>query len=474
MTANRSTAHPWMANSVPALKEAMLAEIGAGSIAELFEQIPADHRLRRPLDLPPALRSEAELKRHLVQLLSRNETCERNLNFLGAGVWQHHVPAVCDEIVGRTEFTTNVWGSPQSDHGRNQAWFEYASQLGELLDLDVVGLPVYSWGCAIGHAVRMAARITGRRKVLVPAIMDPERLAVLRTYCEPDGMQGHLQIVSVASEAATGFIDLAALKAALGPDVAAVYVETPSYVGIVEARAEEIASLAHGAGALVVAGCDPISLGVLRPPGDWGADIAVGPTQPLGVHMHCGGGAGGYVASRDGEVFVKEYNGFLIGIAQTARPGRYGFNLANGHQTSYGLREHGKDWTGNSVYLWAIANAVYMALLGPHGFREVGEIILARAHYAARRLGEIPGVRIVHPCGFFKEFLVDVTGTGLTVAEINRRLRPHRIFGGKDVSAEFPHWGQVGLWCVTEIHTQDDVDRLAEAFRSAVTGGGAA
>jgi glycine dehydrogenase subunit 1 len=473
VTASRSTAHPWMANSVPVLKQAMLAEIGADSIDELFAQIPADHRLQRPLALPPALRSEAELKRHLVGLLSRNETCEQNLNFLGAGVWQHHVPAVCDEIVGRAEFLTNVWGSPQSDHGRNQAWFEYASQLGELLDLDVVGLPVYSWGCAIGHAVRMAARITGRRTVLVPAVMDPERMAVLRTYCEPDGMQGHLRIVVVPSEAETGFIDLAALRSALSPDVAAVYVETPSYVGVVEARAQEIASLAQAAGALVVAGCDPIALGVLRPPGDWGADIAVGPTQPLGVHMNCGGGAGGYVASRDGEAFVKEYNGFLIGIAQTARPGRYGFNLANGHQTSYGMREHGKDWTGNSVYLWAIANAVYMALLGPEGFREVGELILSRAHYAARRLAQIPGVRIVHPCGFFKEFLVDVSGTGLTMAEINRRLRRHRIFGGKDVSAEFPHLGQVGLWCVTEIHTQDDIDRLVAAFRQAVDTRGA-
>ncbi|MFO1150530.1 MAG: aminomethyl-transferring glycine dehydrogenase subunit GcvPA [Alsobacter sp.] len=472
MTVNRTTAHPWMANSVPALKRAMLAEIGAESIEQLFEQIPADHRLKRPLALPPALRSESELKRHLVDLVSRNQTCEQNLSFLGAGVWQHHVPAVCDEIVGRTEFLTNVWGSAQSDHGRNQAWFEYASMLGALLELDVVGLPVYSWGCAIGHAVRMAARITGRTKVLVPSIMDPERLAVLRTYCEPDGMHGHLDVVSVANEPETGLMDLLSLGAALGPDVAAVYVETPSYVGIVEARAEEIAAMAHGAGALVVAGCDPISLGVLRPPGDWSADIATGPTQPLGVHMNCGGGTGGYVASRDGEAFVREYNGFLIGMSQTVRPGRYGFSLVNGHQTSYGLREHGKDWTGNSVYLWAIANAVYMALLGPEGFREVGELIVSRAHYAARQLAEIPGVRLVHPRGFFKEFLVDVNGTGMTVAQINRGLRRSRIFGGKDVSSEFPDRGQVGLWCVTEVHTQDDIDRLAAAFREVVVQGG--
>ena len=136
----------------------MLHEIGASSIAELFEQIPAEHYRKVPLDLPPALASEVELRRDLHKKLAKNEHGERNLNFLGAGCWQHHVPAVVDEIVGRTEFLTPVWGSYQSDHGRNQAWFEYSSQLGELLNMEVVQLPVYSWGCAAGHAVRMASR----------------------------------------------------------------------------------------------------------------------------------------------------------------------------------------------------------------------------------------------------------------------------------------------------------------------------
>jgi glycine dehydrogenase subunit 1 len=460
--------HPWMANAVPAIKEAMLRETGAASIEALFAQIPANHRLQRPLQLPPALRSEAELKRHLLSVLSRNETCEETLSFLGAGCWQHHVPAVCDEIVGRTEFLTNVWGSPQSDHGRNQAWFEYASLLGELLELDVVGLPVYSWGCAAGHALRMAARVTGRREVLVPRLIDPERLSVIRSYCEPVEMQGHLDVVLVGHDPSTGALDLADLAAKLSGRTAAVYLETPSYAGIVEPRAAEIVDLAHRAGALAIAGCDPIALGVLSPPGAWGADIAVGPTQPLGVHMNTGGGVGGYVASRDDERLTAEYNGFLIGIAQTAKPGRFGFNLANGHQTSYGLREHGKDWTGNSVYLWAIANAVYLALMGPEGMREVGETILARSHYAARRIASLPGVRLPFPGGFFKEFLVDFAGTGQSVAAINAGLRRHGIFGGKDVSAELPALGACALYCVTEVHTQADIDRLVAALADVI------
>ena len=175
----------------------MLDAIGAGSIEELFAQIPASHRLRAELDLPPALTSEVELSRHLRDLLGRNESCEDNLSFLGAGCWQHHVPAVCDEVVRRSEFVTPVWGTPASDYGRNQAWFEFCSQLGELLALDFVGLPVYSWGCGAGHAVRMATRINGRREVLVPASLDPERLAVIRTYCEPREMESHLDLVLV-------------------------------------------------------------------------------------------------------------------------------------------------------------------------------------------------------------------------------------------------------------------------------------
>jgi len=185
------------------------------------------------------------------------------------------------------------------------------------------------------------------------------------------------------------------------------------------------------------------------------------------VHMHCGGGVGGYMATADEERFIREYNGFLVSITSTAKPGQFGFGLCSSHQTSYGVRELGKDWTGNSVYLWAIANAVYLALLGPAGMREVGQVILQRAAYAAQRLATVPGVKIPFG-GFFKEFVVDFTGTGKSVAEINRALRAHGIFGGKDLSAEFPERGQIALYCVTEIHAQADIDQLVAAVAEAV------
>ena len=457
-------AHPWMALSAPGQIEAMLSEIGAASVDELFEQIPPDHHRHAPLDLPPALSSEVDLRRDLLSKLKKNGDCEANLSFLGAGVWQHHVPAIVDEIVGRTEFATNVWGSYQSDHGRNQAWFEFTSQLGALLNLDVVQLPVYSWGCATGHAIRMAARLTGRSKVLVPRLSDPERLSVIETYCRPEGMAGRIEVVKVAADRASGRLDLADLRAKLGPDVAAVYFENPAYLGTIETGAAEIARLARAAGAETTAGVDPISLGVMMAPGDYGADIVTGPVQPLGVHMNCGGGVGGFIASRDEERYVREYNGFLVSIAETREPGQHGFGLASSHQNSYGSREHGKDWTGNSTYLWAIAGAVYMSLLGPEGFREVGQLIVARARYAARLLAEIPGVRIVWPGTAFKEFVVNFDGTGQSVAEVNDALRARGIFGGKDVSAEGHGLGQSALYCVTEIHAAADIRRLAKTL----------
>jgi glycine dehydrogenase subunit 1 len=453
-----------MPNSVPAIRRQLLDALGIASTEVLFEQIPADHRVRRAPQLPPPLSSESELQRHMLGLLSKNVSCEQALNFLGGGCWQHHVPAVCDEIVRRSEFLTPVWGTAASDFGRNQAWFEFTSQLGELLDLDLVALPVYSWGCAAGHAIRMAARLTGRNKVLVPQYLDPERRAVIATYCEPREMPSHIEQIEVATDPATGRLDLADLRAKLRDDVAAVYFENPSWLGQIETQAAEICAAARSAGAEAIVGVDPVSLGILTPPGEYGADIVVGSIQPLGIHMNCGGGLGGFIASRDEPRYAYEYPTLLISIAQTTH-GERSFGMALMHQCSYGTREKGKDWTGNSTYLWAIASAVYMALLGPQGFRELGETIIQRAHYAARLLGEIRGVRVVPAQGFFKEFVVNFEGTGRSVAEINRALRERNIFGGLDLGRHFPALGNSALYCVTEVHGIEDIRHLAQSLR---------
>jgi glycine dehydrogenase subunit 1 len=461
-------AHPYMANSTPTAKRRMLDALGLDDVDRLFEQIPPDHRLARPLALPNGIRSEAELRRELLGKISRNQDCERNLSFLGGGCWQHYVPAVCDEIISRTEFVTAIWGTPASDLGRNQAWFEFTSQLGELLELDFVGLPTYSWGCAAGHAIRMAARMTGRRELLVLGPVDPERMSVIRNYCQPTEMADHIKVRVLDCDWSSGQVDLQRLEEALSDAIAAVYFENPSFLGTIETAGAEIAGAAHRHGAEVIVGVDPISLGVLAPPSRYGADIAVGPMQPLGLHMNCGGSTGGFIASRDEERYAREYPTLTLSICETSREGERAFAMAQFEQTSYGSRDAANDWTGTSVYLWAIANAVYMSLLGPQGFVELDELILSRSHYAAQRLAEIPGVEVKLSGPFFKELVVGFEQTGKSVAAINAGLREHGIFGGLDLTRHLPQLGASALYCFTEVHTQADIDRLTTTMERVV------
>lgn len=460
-------AHPYMPNSTPEARAAMLAAVGVDDVEELFEQIPLSHRIARPLGLPPGIRSEATLDRKMRTMLRRNTSTADVINFLGAGLWQHYVPAVCDEIAGRSEFLTPVWGTPSSDVGRNQAWFEYASQLGELLDLDFVGLPVYSWGAAAGHAVRMASRLTGRSDVVIAGPVDPEKLAVIRTLCGPAGMSRSLTVRTAGYDSTTGRVDVEALATIIGADTAAVYFENPNFLGCWESDARRIAELARAAGAETVVSVDPISLGLLAPPSHYGADIVVGSTQPLGVHPHAGGGVGGFIATRDEERYARQYPTLQVSLAGTTRAGERSFGMTLFHQSSYGSREEANDWTGNSVYLWAVVNATYMALMGPQGFAEIGRTIAANSDYAARQLAQLPGVQIRWN-GFFKEFVVDFNATRATVAEINKALLDRGIFGGKDLSTDFPELGQSALFCVTEIHTADDIDALSAALKEAL------
>lgn len=454
-----------MPNSVDSIKQGLLKELGINSVEELFAQIPAAHRVAGEISFPPALSAEVELNRHIGSLLAKNQSCESHLSFLGGGCWQHYVPAVCQEIMSRSEFLTPVWGTPSSDHGRNQVWFEFNSQLGELIAADMVGMPVYSWGCATGHAIRMASRLTGRHKVLLPRVLDPERRAVIANYCEPVEMPSHIRMVDIASDPATGLLDLSELKKHLDDSVAAVYIETPSYLGVIETQGEEIAALARAAGAETIVGVDPLSLGILKAPGNYGADIIVGSTQPMGVPMSCGGGLGGFIASRDEPRYAHEYPTLMLSIAETAREGEAGFSMALMHQSSYGSREDGKDWTGNSTYLHAIAGAVYLSLLGPEGMRELGELIIQRAHYAAQRLDALKGVSVPISRGFFKEFVVNFDATGKSVAEINAALLERGIFGGIDLTGHFPELGSSALYCVTEMHSQADIDHLANTLQ---------
>lgn len=452
-------AHPYMPNSAPAVRAEMLAAVGAAEVEELYRDIPAHLRLGRSLDLPEALPSELALRRHVSALLDRNVSAEDVPSFLGGGCWHHYVPAVVDEIIGRGEFLTAYGGLWYSDHGKNQAYFEFQSLLGELLDMDAVGLTTYDWAAATSTALLMASRLTDRGRVLVPRTLSPDKRAQLQNFA-----RSAVEIVEVGMEKGTGLLDPADLRSKLTADTACVYFENPGFLGTLETGGAEIAGLAHERGALCVVGVDPISLGVLAPPSAYGADIVTGEVQPLGVHMQYGGGLGGFVATRHDPAWLAEIPSLLTSIMRTEDGSGLGYGWANWVETSWVKREESRDFTGTTTGLWTIAAAVYLSLMGPQGMRELGETIVAKAAYAARVLDAIDGVRApALAAPVFKEFAADFTGTGKTVAEVNAGLLERGIIGGWDLSHDFPELGQSALFCVTEIHTQDDLDRTAAA-----------
>jgi glycine dehydrogenase subunit 1 len=464
MSKKRTTVYPYIPNSVPEVKRHMLQAIGAESADDLFEEVPERLRLQGSMNLPEPLVSEYALRRHVEGLLARNKTAGENLSFLGAGCWQHYVPAICDEVNRRGEFLTAYAGEPYDDHGRFQALFEYASMMGELLNMDVVNVPTYDGYQAAATAMRMATRITGRRQVLVAASISPDMLSKIRDYARP-----HLEIKLIDFEPETGHMDLHALQAAISDDTAAVFFENPSYLGFIETQGQDIADMAHRRGALCVVGADPISLGVLTPPADYGADIVCGDIQPLGMHMQFGGGHAGYIATRDEETYVTEFPSRLFGIAPTGVPGECGFGDVAYERTSFAIREEGKEWVGTAAALWGITAGVYLALMGPQGMAEIGEGIMTRARYAMLEIDKIPGLKApLFGSPHFKEFIVNFDAAGKPVAHINQALLARDIFGGKDLSAEFPGLGNSALYCVTEVHTQADIDRLVGALKEVV------
>jgi glycine dehydrogenase subunit 1 len=461
---SKTFTHPYIPNSVSETRAEMLRKIGIQDVEDLYRCIPSELRCKGGLNLPAAIAAECDLKRHVADILSRNRTCEDNLSFLGAGCWQHYVPAVCDEINQRSEFLTAYGGMPYTNFGRNQAHFEFQSLLGELLGMEVVGVPTYSWGSAAGNAIRMASRITGRDQVLIPKTIGTERLETIRAYCGPLAVKPAIELKFVDYNPESGMINVNDLARKLSDRTAAVYFENPSYLGTIEAQGQKISELAHLQGALSIVGVDPISLGVLAPPSEYGADLAVGTAQTLGIHMYCGGGCIGFIASRDEERFVSQYPSYLLSITKTAVEEEYGFGVCRFDRTSYAARDKGKDWVGTATGLWTITAAVYMALMGPQGFLDIGRTIIEKSHYAVGLIGKIGGVKVLFPEYAFKEFVVNFDGTGKTVRKIHQDLLLSGIFGGKDLSVEFPELGNSALYCVTEIHTGEDIRKLSSAL----------
>jgi glycine dehydrogenase subunit 1 len=445
----------------------MMEELGIRSIEELYVDVPKKFRLKRRLNLPPPT-SEHEVRRHVEGLLAKNKTSRDMPLFLGAGCWPHYVPAVVDAIVQRGEFLTSYTPyQPEISQGILQALFEYQSMICELTAMEVANSSMYDWASALGEAARMAARLTHRTEILIPRIIHFERFEVLRTYAEPAG----LKILPVCYDSVTGQLDMEDLKRKISNKTAAVYVENPSYLGFIETKVAEIAEEAHDHKALFIVGVDPISLGILKPPGEYGADIVVGEGQPLGNHMNYGGPLLGIFACRDDMQLIRQMPGRVIGMTTTVDGNKAGFCMALQAREQHIRREKATSNICTNEALCALASVVYLALLGPQGLRELGEVIWFKAKYAMQLLAKIEGVKApLFDAAHFKEFTVNFDAAKVTVGEIHENLLKKGVHGGKDLTREFPELGETALYCVTEVHSKKEIDRLAETLRNILEG----
>ena len=458
MKAQKPFIHPYIPNSVPEVKGRIMREIGINDVEELFSDLPVKSR---PPNLPGPM-TEYELRRHIEGILAKNR--DDLVVFCGSGCWPHYVPAVVDEIINRTEFKTAYLGEPEAEKGKMQALFEFQSLVAELIEMDVVINSVYSESSAAGEAANMARRLTGRSEILVPQNMNIEKLQVMKSYTEWSGGR----INPIAYRPKDGRLDINDLRKKISSKTAAVFIDNPSYIGVLEDQVDRIAEMAHGHGALYIVSVDPSSLGVMRPPGDYDADIVVGSGQPLGLHMNYGGNSLGFFGCRSEQTYLDQLPGYVAAITTTidGKDKAYLDTLWEKRHFFF-QRENATSMIGSSSNLCAIGAAVYLSLLGPQGMRELGEGIIQRTTYAIQEISRIKRIQTpIFNAPHFKEFTINFDRTGKTVKEVNRiLLNRHGIVGGKDLSVDFPELGQSALFCVTEVHVSEDIDRLADAIR---------
>jgi glycine dehydrogenase subunit 1 len=431
-------------------REQMLARIGVNSIAELFEQIPAGVRLGRLLDLEPAL-SEPELVAHLTELASRNTDTGREISFLGAGIYDHYVPAVVDAVLARGEFLTAYTPyQPEMSQGVLQAIFEYQTAICELTGMDVSNASGYDGTTVAADACYLARQATGRSKVVLAEAVNPQVRQVVKTYAPGFG----LDVVEVPHRNGTTDPDELGVAAR---DAACVIFQQPNFFGCLE-PAPDLAAAANDAGALPVAHVDPVSLGVLEAPGKYGCAVAIGEGQSAGNYQSYGGPHYGFLAARS--EFIRRMPGRISGETRDSE-GRRGFVLTLQTREQHIRREKATSNITTNQTLLALAGLVHLSWLGPQGLRELGETCLALSRYAKESLSEA-GLELVFPDkATFKEFAVRV---GRPAKDATRAARAAGVHPGYALGRDYAGLDEALLVAVTEKRTTKEIDRLVEVL----------
>ena len=432
----------------------MLERIGVATLEDLFVEVPESVRLKRPLDIQePA--SETELLRELKALALGNATPETHKSFLGGGAYHHFIPTVIDLLVSRSEFYTAYTPyQPEISQGTLQAVFEFQTLICQLTGMDAANASMYDGASACAEAVLMAMRLTRRKKVLLSKALNPRYRGVVATYCRYLNME----LVDVAV-AADGRTDLDDLAAKLDDSTAVVVAGYPNYFGVIEDVAV-LAEKSHEHGAkLVTAVAEPIALGLLKSPGELGADIVVGDGQSFGLPLAFGGPYVGFFAVLQKD--VRGMPGRLVGET-TDLEGQRGFVLTLATREQHIRREKATSNICSNQGLCALMATIFMSLLGKQGLREMAEQNLAKAAYARKQLSGIKGFSLVFDGPAFNEFVVR---SEAPVAEVLSRLEEAGILGGIPLGEDYPEMADCFLVCVTEQNQREEIDALVAALQ---------
>lgn len=430
-------------------KKEMLDAIGVESTDELFSAIPEEVRFKGELNLKPP-KNEYELMKELSEMSKKNINLKEYSSFLGAGVYDHYIPSVVDHVISRSEFYTAYTPyQPEISQGELQAIFEFQTMIAELTGMDLANSSMYDGATALGEAVNLSADYTKRKKVLVSKAIHPESLAVVKTYASGQDVE----IVEVDFK--DGVTDTEALQEALDEDVAGVVVQYPNFFGQVEPLAEIRNIIDQQKKTMLIVSANPLALGYLTPPGEFGADVVVGDTQVFGIPAQFGGPHCGYFATT--KKLMRKTPGRLVGQT-TDENGVRGYVLTLQAREQHIRRDKATSNICSNQALNALASSVAMSSIGKYGLKKMAELNMKKARYAKKKF-EVAGIQVLFERPFFNEFVIQLDKS---VAEVNDALLDKGIIGGYDLGRDFPELENAMLVAVTEIRTKEEIDQFVK------------
>lgn len=439
-------------------EQEMLKSIGISDINELFYSIPEDLKTTISHIIPKTF-SELELEKSLKKLSEKNSGANKSLSFLGAGCYEHFIPSVVRHVASRAEFLTSYTPyQPEASQGNLQVFFEYQSLICRLTNLPVSNASLYDGASALAEAAILACSYQSeRKKILVPRTLHPDYLSVLKTYLK----NFHIQLEIIPFD--NGITSLEALSKSLkdnANNIAAVVVQHPNFFGCLE-DVEEISKMTHEAGALLISVFDPISLGVIAPPGDYNADVAVAEGQPLGLDKYFGGDNLGIFACK--EEFLKRVPGRLVGITKDQQ-GRRAFVLTLQTREQHIRREKATSNICSNQALNALKASVYLTSVGPKGLKKISQTCVDAVNYAKKKFAELDGIEIPYNQPCFKEFVIKFNKG--SVKALISNLAEASVYPGINLEQFFPEMKNCLLTCITETKTKSDVDLLINLVKT--------